>query len=88
MSETQSEQVIPKPLMKPTEAHTVGTLPATHRCPAVVWLIILLIALLVAVAGIAVVEAWKLLDLGAQIERLGFATLAPLAARWTDVGGE
>lgn len=56
-----------KPLDTPLEP---WTLRATHRHPAVVWLIILLIVLQVVFGWIVVVQAQKLLDLGERIERL------------------
>jgi hypothetical protein len=46
------------------------TLRATHRHPAVVWLIVLLIVLQLVLGGIVIVQAQKLVDLGARIDRL------------------
>lgn len=46
------------------------TIRATHRHPAVVWLVVLLIVLQLVLGGIMVIQAQRLLDLGQRIERL------------------
>jgi hypothetical protein len=73
MPETQQE---PKPGVSEKAGKPIDTrlkpwtLRATHRHPAVVWLIILLIVLQIVFGGIVVVQVQKLLDLGERIERL------------------
>ena len=73
MSETQQQ---PEPRASETASKPIGAplrpwpLQATHRHPAVVWLMVLLIVLQMVFAGIVVVQAQKLLDLGERIERL------------------
>lgn len=73
MLETQQEpeprisEKASKPIDTPLEH---GVLRATHRHPAVVWLIVLLIVLQMVIGGIVVVQTQKLLDLGERIERL------------------
>lgn len=56
-----------KPLDTPLEP---WTLRATHRHPAVVWLLVLLIVLQIVIGGIMVVQVQRLLDLRERIERL------------------
>lgn len=56
-----------KPLDTPLEP---WTLRATHRHPAVVWLLVLLIVLQMVVGGIMVVQVQRLLNLSERIERL------------------
>lgn len=46
------------------------SLRATHRHPAVVWLIVFLIVLQLVFGGIVVVQVRRLMDLGERIERL------------------
>jgi len=51
-------------------SHTAWASRATHRRVAVVVLIVLLILWQVVLAGIVVVQACRLVDLGERIERL------------------
>jgi hypothetical protein len=72
MAETpQYEQSISEKTREPMESsHAAWNLPATHRRPSLVVLIILLILLQLVLGGIVVVHAWRLMDLGERIERL------------------
>lgn len=72
MSETQPfEQGVSEKTSEPMNpSHAAWTLPATHRRPSLVVLIILLILLQLVLGGIVVVHAWRLMDLGERIERL------------------
>jgi len=73
MSETQQ----PQPCVSENEGRPIDaplrpwTLRAAHRHPAVAWLIVVLIVLQLVLGGVVVVQAWRLLDLGERIERLG-----------------
>jgi hypothetical protein len=73
MPETQQEpesrvsQEASKLLDTPRERWTIR---ATHRHPAVAWLIVLFIVLQLVLGGIVFFQAQSLLDLGERIERL------------------
>jgi hypothetical protein len=73
MPETQpnTEPLISEEKNKPTDRTLKPwTLRATHRHPAVSWLIVLLIVLQMVLGGIVIVQARKMLDMGERIERL------------------
>lgn len=67
----QTEPCVPEETKEPVNvSHPSWTLPATHRNPALVVLVVALILLQLAIAGIVIVHAQRLFDLGERIERL------------------
>jgi hypothetical protein len=65
--DAHAEEKLSNPIDTPRKP---WTLPATHRRPGVVWLIALLIVLQLVLGWLLAVQAQKVVDLGARIERL------------------
>lgn len=77
MSEThqKTEPQVGGTASKPADTPlTPWTIPVQHRQPAVIWLIVLLIALQLVFGGLAAFQIWKFIDLGERIERLEHLT--------------